>query len=127
MMVPAGTRLVDREPWEGWGQLWAQMGVATLHGLAKLGVQAHPQAIEDAGVRFTRIPRQRWRLINQGRHTGGRHWYKTAYASNGRDAVLAYYGTGPRGSYLLLLKTTVADYQQNKPAYHHWYHSVRVW
>jgi len=103
------------------------MGVATLHGLAKLGVQAHPQAIEDAGVRFTRIPRQRWRLINQGRHTGGRHWYKTAYASNGRDAVLAYYGTGPRGSYLLLLKTTVADYQQNKPAYHHWYHSVRVW
>lgn len=126
MMVPPNTQIADREPWEDWGQVWAQNGPATMHGFAKLGVQAPPQAIEDAGIRYTGIPRHQWNGINQGQHSGN-HWYRTAYASNGRDAVLAYYGTGPRGSYLLLFKTTVADYEANKPAYHRWYHSVRVW
>ena len=52
--------------------MWAQTGPATLHGLTKLGAQLPPQAIENAGVRFTGIPRPQWKGINQGRHTGGR-------------------------------------------------------
>ncbi len=126
MLVPKGTKLVAKSRKDGWGVLWAKQGQLVLHGVSKLGKPARVGQIENFGIRYTGIARKHWRVIDQGKHNGF-HWYKTAYASNGKKALVAVYGTGPKGSYLLLMHSSVAHYKKNKAAFKHWYESIKVW
>ena len=126
MMLPAGTRLVEREKSDGWGFLYAQHDGIEFYALARLGPPATAADIEKVGVRVSKIADRHWKAIDKGEHHNGWTWWRTAEASDGHIIVFAGYGTGPRGSYLCFVKTTEEDYAKNKAEYRGWYESVKL-
>lgn len=126
MKVPAGTQLAAKEVGGGWGALWAQFGPAQLFAVAKLGTQHQPAEIETFGIQLTGIAGQYWKMIAQGKGDNGWTWYRIYQAANTTHVVWAVLGTGPKGSYLLLLKTTVADATANTADYKAWVKSLSL-
>lgn len=126
MLVPKGTKVAGKDLGGGWGAMVAVNPPSQLMGLAQLGVQSKAAAIEAFGVKLTGIPAKHWKLAEQGKNKNGWKWYKAAVATDGKTMVVAVYGNGAKGSYLLLLKTTVADYAANKAAYEKWGDSLRL-
>jgi hypothetical protein len=126
MKVPTGTRLVEKEGRDGWGFLYVMHEGVELFAWAKLGTYATPEEIERFANRVTGTADRQWKLITQGTNQNGWRWFRTAEASDGRTLILCDYGTGPKGSYLLLLKTTEEDYAKHKADYQTWYESIRL-
>jgi len=126
MLMPEGTRFVEKESKGGWGELWAQHEDVKFYGLAKLGEKASAEDIEKVGVRITGIPSSAWKTINKGENQGGWIWYRTVEARANGKLVLGDYGTGPKGSYMLLLETTDEDYNEYKADYVKWYQSIKL-
>lgn len=92
----------------------------------KRGERATPNELERVGVAVTGIPASGWKQINEGERESGWNWYRTVEASDGRTLALGDYGTGPRGSYLLILVTTERDYVDDEDDYITWYESIRL-
>jgi hypothetical protein len=126
MLVPQGTRFTEKESAGGWGELWGEHEGVKLYALAKLGEQATPEEIEAVGVKLTGIPASAWTQINEGENQGGWKWYRTVEAVRNGKLIVGDYGTGPKGSYLIILQTTVSDYEENKADYKTWYQSIRL-
>ncbi len=61
-----------------------------------------------------------------GENEAGWIWYRTVEATKNGKLILGDYGTGKKGSYLLLLETTDADYDEYKAEYLKWYQSIRL-
>ena len=126
MLVPEGTKFVEKEYEGGWGELFAEHDGVKLYGLAKMGEQASAADIEKVGVKITGIPASKWKQVHSGKNEGGWNWWKTVEASNGHDLVVADYGTGKKGSYLIILITTEEDYAEHKADYKTWWESVTL-
>lgn len=126
MLMPEGTRYVEKETEGGWGELWAEYEGVKFYALAKLGEKATAEEIEKVGVKLTGIPSKAWKTINKGENEGGWIWYRTVEASDGKTLVIGDYGTGKKGSYLLVLVTTEKDYEEHKADYATWYQSIRL-
>lgn len=126
MLVPAGTEIVEREWPGGWGGLYAEHEGVKLYALALLGDWSTPEEIEKFGIEVTGIGDKYWSLIDKGKNTAGWRWYRTVKAEAGGRVVYGGYGVGEKGSYLLLLATTSADFKAYRSDYEHWYESVRL-
>jgi hypothetical protein len=126
MLVPEGTKFREKESAGGWGELWAEHDGVKVYALAKLGEWATPEEIEAVGVKLTGIPASAWTQINEGKNQAGWKWYRTVEAIRGGKLIVGDYGTGPKGSYLILLETTESDYEENKAAYKTWYQSIQL-
>mgnify|MGYP003335235192 CR=1 FL=1 len=126
MLVPSGTEFVEREGPNGWAELYAEYDGVQLYGLTKRGEQATAAEIEAVGLKITGIPASKWTTINSGKNQNGWKWYETVEASQGDTLIVGDYGTGPSGSYLLLLRTTSSDYRAHKADYISWYNSIRL-
>jgi hypothetical protein len=125
MKVPSGNGLIEKARNDGWGSLYAEHEGVEPFAWAKLGTQATPEEIERFGVRVSGIADRHWKIINRGTNQDGWTWFRTAEASDGRVLIIADYGTGPRGSYLLL-RTTEEDYAKHKADYTTWYEGIRL-
>lgn len=125
MLVPGGTQMATREWPGGWGGMAAEADGVTVLGVAKLGEQASLADIERFGVELTGIPAAAWTQIDAG---SGKGWtsYRTIKAQAGSKLVFGGYGTGPKGSYLILLETTPDDFAEYQADFEHWYESVRL-
>jgi hypothetical protein len=64
--------------------------------------------------------------VDGGGKSNGWKWYKAVEARSGNEVVYGGYGVGPKGSYLLLLKTSASDSTSNKKDYDNWYESISV-
>ncbi len=126
MLVPEGTKMAGKDFGQGWGGLYCTVEGVELYGLAKLGTQATPEEIEKFAIEVSKIPADNWKLTDSGSGSSGWKWYRTYQATGGDNMVVAVLGTGPRGSYLLFLKTTVSDYNANKSDYMTWYNSLTL-
>lgn len=126
MLIPEGTKLAEREYGGGWGELRAEHEGVKLYALAKLGEWATPEQIEQVGVKLTGIPGSFWTTVSQGENKQGWTWYRTVQARGNGKVIVGDYGTGKRGSYLLILETTEADFKQYEPDYVKWYQSIRL-
>lgn len=126
MLVPSGTRMETREFGAGWGGLRGESGGVRVVGIAKLGAPEPAAEIERFGVEVTAIPWSHWEVIDSGSGQGW-HWYKTVTARQGDRLFFGGYGVGDRGSYLLLLETTPADFQAYRADYDTWYDSIRLY
>lgn len=125
MLVPEGTRVTAKDLDDGWAAGVAEKDGVTLWGIARLGAATKAQ-IEAFGVTHTGIAAAHWSVIDSGENANGFSWFKTAYVTDGTNALVAVYGVGPRASYLLILATTVADYERNKTEYTRWYKNLRA-
>ena len=83
----------------------------------------------DAAIALTRVPAAGWRKVDQGKHHAGWNWWQTYEARNdaaGR-VLFTVLGTGPRGSYILFIGTTQADFRKNRALYDQWYRSLTLY
>ena len=126
MLVPGGTVLIEREGFHGWGRLTGSYEGVHLYALTKQGEQATEADIEAVGLALTGIPSSRWKTIKSGYNQNGWNWFTTVEATQGGKLFVGDYGTGPSGSYLLLLETTDADYYAHKSDYKAWYNSIML-
>ncbi|MCA9521310.1 MAG: hypothetical protein KC609_10070 [Myxococcales bacterium] len=124
MKLPAGTQMAASEVGGGWAALAAKFGPAKLFAVTKLGVQASPAQIEAFGMKLTGIAGNYWKMIAQGKGEHGWTWYRIYQASNSTHVVWAVLGTGAKGSYLMLLWTTVADATAHTADYKTWAYNV---
>lgn len=127
MLVPAGTKLKERQFGPNWGELTGKYDVVRLVALARLHYKATPDEIERVGVKVTGIAGQYWKVIGHGRHQGGWIWWKTVTAELNGVRVIGDYGVGAKSSYLMLLITTNHDFNTDRSSYRKWYQSIRVW
>ncbi len=126
MLLPAGTKLIERQQYGGWGELWANYQGVKVFAMIKLGEQASRDEIEKVGVRITGIPGDYWTTIGSGRNVAGFNWYRTVKAVRNGKLFLGDYGTGKMGSYLLVLETTPSDFDHYNADYRKWYQSIRL-
>ena len=127
MLAPTGTKFEEREWKEGFGGLYAKKGTIELYGLAQLGGDATAEEIEDYGVEVSGIPEEHWKKIDEGKDDRGWKYYRTYQARQGNTVLYAGLGAGPKGKYLLILKTTVEDVENHEGEYKKWYESIKLY
>jgi hypothetical protein len=125
MLVPKGTHLEEHEWKDGFGGLYAKNGAIELYGMAQIKSDATAEEIEAYGVEVSGISEDHWEKIDEGKGNG---WssYRTYKAQNGNNVVYAGLGAGPKGSYLLMLKTTADDVAKHEADYKKWYASLKL-
>jgi hypothetical protein len=129
MLVAPGTRWEARDFGQGWGGVRAQKGVLEFVAIVKLGYAAPPKELGDAAILLTKVPAAGWRKVDQGKGASGWSWWQTYEARNdaaGR-VLFTVLGTGPRGSYILFLGTSQADFTRNRALYNQWYRSLTLY
>jgi hypothetical protein len=128
MSMPKGTKTSGKDFGGGWGGGYAKYGVTEFFGIAKLGVYGTPAEIEEFAIRASGVPGPRWTKLDEGvNNRNGWKWYRSYRASSDTQVVFAVLGTGPRGSYCIFLRTTIADFKSGEAAYEKWYNSLTVY
>jgi hypothetical protein len=125
MAVPEKTKMVAGK-WNAWGGFYARLWPVHLWGIAKLGTKHTAAEIEAFGLTVTKTKPKHWKLIAQGKDKQGFEWFKIQKAQWLDHVAIAVYGVGPKGSYLLVLKTKKANYLLFKTAYDRWAQSVQL-
>ena len=126
MSIPADMKHVDKDFGGGWGGFAGELGVVKLLGIARLDTTIKPADMEKFAVTISGIPAKSWTLVDQGKGQNGWTWYKTWQATDGKGLVYGIEGQGPKGSYLIFLVTTAADFKANNADYLTWYGSLTV-
>jgi hypothetical protein len=129
MLVAPGTEWVARDFGRGWGGIRAEKGVLEFVAIVKRGYAAPPRELGDAAIALTRVPAAGWRKVDEGKRYAGWNWWQTYEARNdaaGR-VLFTVLGTGPRGSYILFVGTTQADFRRNRALYDQWYRSLTLY
>jgi hypothetical protein len=126
MKMPHDTKYVEKEAKDGWAYLHAEKDHVEFLALTKQGTEAKAEDIEKFGVKFTGIAASHWKEIDKGKDHNGWKWWKSVEVSDGKNLLYGGYGVGPKGSYMLLLKTTEADYAAHKANYKAWYESIKL-
>ena len=75
------------------------------------------------------VPAAGWRKVDQGRNAAGWKWWHTYEARNDAAGRVLYtvLGTGRRGSYILFLDTSQADFTRHRALYKQWYDSLTLY
>lgn len=126
MLMPKGAKVKEREAAGGWGGLYVSFEGVEFYGFAKLGSEEKAEDIEQAAVKETGIPDAAWKKVDEGKNEGGWKWYRVYEARKKGKVIYGASGVGPSGSYLLFLRTTKKDFDENKKDYVKWYESVRL-
>jgi hypothetical protein len=129
MLVAPGTHWEIRDFGHGWGGMVARKDQLKIMAIANMGDFSDASVIERAAVKITEVPGEFWSLEDQGQNANGWRWwrtYKVRLLDEGR-VMYGMLGHGPRGSYLILLKTSESDFEAHKPLYLEWYNSLSVY
>jgi hypothetical protein len=129
MLVAPGTRWEAQDFGGGWGGIRAKKGVLEFVGIVKLDYAAPPKELGEAAVMLTRVPQAAWRQVDKGRNNAGWNWWQTYEARNSNTGRVLFtvLGTGRRGSYILFLETSQADFAANRALYDQWYRSLTLY
>ncbi len=126
MLVPKGAMLVEREQPSGWGELSCKHDGVEFYALAKLGEAEEKKDIRSFAEKTYGVPSQKWTKFDEGKNDNGWIWYEIYVAEKGESLIFGGFGTGPKGNYLVFLKTTKEDYEQHKADYKTWINSVKL-
>jgi hypothetical protein len=128
MLMPKGTKPAARDFGGGWAGRYAQYGVTEFYGIAKLGSFGTPEEIEAFAIKASGVAGPLWTKVDEGmNNANGWKWYRSYRANSDTHVLFAVLGTGPRGSYCLFLRTTLADFKKGPAAYESWYNSLTVY
>lgn len=129
MLVAPGTRWVAADFGQGWGGIRAKKGVLEFVAIVKLGYFAPPKELGDAAIALTGVPAAGWKKVDEGKGNSGWKWWQTYEARNAAAGRVLFtvLGTGPRGSYILFLGTSQADFAAHKGLYDQWYRSLSLY
>ena len=86
-----------------------------------------PGEIAAFGLIVTKTKAKHWKEIAAGEDKQGFEWFKVYKAEAGNHVAIAVTGVGPKGSYILVLKTLKTNYKRFQAAYDRWAASVTVY
>ena len=129
MLVAPGTQWEARDFGSGWGGIRTRKGIIDFVAIVRLGYAGTPKELGDFAIAATKIPAAAWSKTDQGKNGNGWNWYQTYEARSSATGRIAFtvLGTGRRGSYILYLETSQADYAANKGLYGQWYRSLTLY
>jgi hypothetical protein len=129
MLVAPGTRWEARDFGGGWGGIRAKKGVLEFVAIVKLGYQAAPKELGDSAIALTGVAANGWRKTDRGEGSTGWNWWQTYEARNDAAGRILFtvLGTGRRGSYILFLGTSQADFVAHRALYDQWYRSLSLY
>lgn len=126
MKLPPGTKLREGERLGGWAYLKAQYGIVEIMAYVKLGSPESADKIEAYAYKLLSIPAKNWSLVDKGKNSKGWKWYKVYIAKKFSRVHLLGFGIGPKGSYLVHLKTTAKNFKKYEDTYVEWYETVKL-
>lgn len=129
MLLAPGMRWEARDFGSGWGGIAARKNEVLFLAIVKLGYAARPRELGDAAIELTKVPSAGWRKVDEGKNQAGWNWWQT-YEARNRDTgrvLFAVLGTGRRGSYVLCIETSEADFKAQNAAYQKWYRSLTLY
>lgn len=129
MLVAPGTQWEARDFGSGWGGIRTKKGIIDFVAIVRLGYAGSPKELGDFAIAATKIPAAAWTKTDAGKNGNGWSWYQTYEARSSATGRIAFavLGTGRRGSYILYLETSQADYAANKALYGQWYRSLTLY
>jgi hypothetical protein len=127
MQVPKGTQFTEKEGTGGWGELHATHEGVSVYALGKLGAPVDAKEIVAYGVKVTETAADKWKTIDKGADRNGWKWWESVEVTDGNTVVFGGYGVGPKGSYMMLMKTTATDFAAHKADYAKWYESIKLY
>ncbi len=92
----------------------------------KLGLQQTEIHIQESLAKIIDIPAEQWSKLKEGKNNSGWEWYKVFRASKDDTLYLGGYGCGPKGNYIILMKTNNTDFETNEAEYLEWFNSIRL-
>jgi len=126
MLVPSDMKMAAKADGK-WAGFYGKLGVVEIFGLVNKGTFSKDEEIGEFAIKISGVPANAWKEVDKGQNAAGWKWWRTFQATDGKNLVYALYGHGPKGSYLIFLSTTVADYTANKAAYLKWYNSITLY
>ncbi len=126
MLIPKDAKVVEREKKGGWGGCYVKHEGVEVYALAKLGAEATKDEIRKFAETECGIPGEHWTKTDEGKDQGGWKWFEVYVAEKDNTLIFGGFGTGPKGNYLVFLKTTKEDYEKHKAEYKKWYASVKL-
>jgi len=129
MLVAPGTKWAARDFGQGWGGIGAKIGVLEFVAIVKLGYFAPPKELGAAAILLTGVPASAWSKSDEGKGQAGWNWWQTYQVRNNAAGRLLFtvLGTGKRGSYILFLGTSQADFAAHNALYQQWYRSLTLY
>ncbi len=126
MLIPKGAKAVEREKKGGWGGLYVKHDGVEVYALAKLGAAEEKADIRKFAEQECGIAGENWKKIDAGENSKGWKWFEVYVAEKGSTVIFGGFGVGPKGNYLVFLKTTKEDSEEHKADYKEWYGSVKL-
>jgi hypothetical protein len=126
MEVPKKTKLTATAVGK-WGGFYAKIWPAHLWGLAKLDAKHTPAEIAAFGLKVTKTKAKHWTLVTEGKDKQGFEWFQVHKIQWRNHVAIAISGVGPKGSYLLVLKTLKTNYLRFEKHYKRWHESILVY
>ncbi|MHC4871315.1 MAG: hypothetical protein ACYTFY_05675 [Planctomycetota bacterium] len=129
MLGPTNAVFVEKERKGGWAEVYGKQGVTHIYAICKMGTFATSKEIEGFAVKEIGVNKDKWDLFDKGKNSKGWKWYKSFAAEHKAKGhvYLGGYGIGKRGTYLIILQTTEADFEKYEKDYEKWYESIRVY
>ncbi|MFT7580735.1 MAG: hypothetical protein ACI9MR_002408 [Myxococcota bacterium] len=127
MRLPEGATMDAKTFESGWEGLFARAGDDEFYAVTKPGAKLTRQQIEVLGRTVIGIPATNWRTTGSAENELGFKWYRTVRAREGDQMVYARYGDGPKGPYVMVLKTSEERSRLYWFAYLAWGRSIQVY
>ncbi|MFT7622295.1 MAG: hypothetical protein ACI9WU_001463 [Myxococcota bacterium] len=127
MLTPSDTRVVSEKLGPDWaGVIAKKTDGLIVYGLAQLGKKPDSKTIQAFAAKHTGIALTHWESIDTGKRKRGFEWFEAAIASHKGQSLVATWGQGPKGAYLVLLQAPTKHFEAHKEDYKVWYRNVTV-
>lgn len=126
MSIPKGSVIKIKEFPRGWAGAYAEYEHDEFWGLAKQGATMSADEMVSYGATISGIPESYWKTVDEVKDVNGWTWYSGYKAVSGGKVVYAGLGTGPKGSYLMILKTTPEEASKSWNTYEIWYKTLKI-
>jgi len=126
MLVPRGATIADRTWPGGWVGMEATRKGIKLIGVTVQGKKTTADLIRARAEQITAVERKHWTVNKTYKARNGWAWFTVARAVHGEKVVVAVYGLGRKGTYLMLLITHKARARKHRAAHVKWSRAVRL-
>ena len=127
MTVPKNMVLAGKEYKDGWGGLYGKLGFVEMFVIGKLDATHTLEEMQTFGIVVSGVKAKHWKKIDEGEKKNGWKWYKTYKANGPVRALFAILAQSEKGSFIIFLRTTHANFLKHLKSYETWYKSIKAY
>ncbi|MFH1437848.1 MAG: hypothetical protein ABIJ56_19220 [Pseudomonadota bacterium] len=127
MTVPKNMALAGKEYDGGWGGLYGKLGVVEMFVIGKLDATHTLEEMQTFCIVVSGVKAKFWKKIDEGEKKNGWKWHKTYEANGPARALFAILAQSEKGSFIIFLRTTHANFLKHIKSYETWYKSIKAY